>query len=61
MNSDAPRNDDQIAALKALCRRCPRWDAQTSGCKLLRACERKALTRSLWHLGHCPCREERKW
>jgi len=52
-----PRTAERIAALEAICRACPQWDGQTPGCKLFKSCERKALTRSAWRLGHCPHRK----
>lgn len=55
----AIRSPDEIAAVEAICRSCRQWENQTPGCKLFKSCERKALTRSAWRLGHCPHRESR--
>jgi hypothetical protein len=55
------RNEQEIAAVEAICKACPQWDARTPGCKLFKSCERKALTRSIWRLGHCVRKEEKKW
>lgn len=61
MTETQPRTADQIAAIEALCRACAQWDAQAPGCRLFRSCERKALTRSIWRLGHCSHRDRPRW
>ena len=61
MNEKKPRTAEEMTAREALCTACAQWDPKTPGCKLFRSCERKALTRSTWRVGHCPHPRERRW
>ena len=47
------RSDEEIARIAAICRKCEHWDPQAPGCALMKRCERKDRTESLWRLGNC--------